>query len=41
MLSFAKKIYAFAPDTVSVEAGTLDKLAKKMTRTNRFFLVWD
>ena len=41
MLAFAKKIYAFAPDTVSVEAGTLDKLAKKMTRTNRFFLVWD
>ncbi len=41
MLSFAKKIYAFAPDTVSAEAGTLDKLAKKMTRTNRFFLVWD
>ncbi len=41
MLAFAKKIYAFAPDTVSAEAGTLDKLAKKMTRTNRFFLVWD
>ena len=41
MHAFAKKIYAFAPDTVSVEAGTLDKLAKKMTRTNRFFLVWD
>jgi len=41
MLAFAKKIYAFAPDTVSVEAGTLDRLVKKMTRTNRFFLVWD
>jgi len=41
MLAFAKKIYAFSPDTVSVEAGTLEKLAKKMTRTNRFFLVWD
>jgi hypothetical protein len=41
MLAFAKKIYAFAPDTVSVEAGTLEKLAKKMTRTNRFYLVWD
>jgi hypothetical protein len=41
MLAFAKKVYAFAPDTVSVEAGTLDKLAKKMTRTNRFYLVWD
>jgi hypothetical protein len=41
MLSFARKIYAFAPDTVSAEAGTLEKLAKKMTHTNRFFLVWD
>ena len=41
MAAFAKKIYAFAPDTVSAEAGTLEKLAKKMTRTNRFFLVWD
>jgi hypothetical protein len=41
MLAFARKIYAFAPDTVSVEAGTLEKLAKKMTRTNRFYLVWD
>jgi hypothetical protein len=41
MLAFAKKIYAFAPDTVSVEAGTLEKLAKKMTHTNRFYLVWD
>jgi hypothetical protein len=41
MPAFAKKIYAFAPDTVSAEAGTLEKLAKKMTRTNRFFLVWD
>lgn len=41
MFAFAKKIYAFAPDTVSVEAGTLDKLAKKMTRTNRFYLIWD
>jgi hypothetical protein len=41
MLAFAKKIYSFAPDTVSVEAGTLEKLARKMTRTNRFFLIWD
>jgi len=41
MLAFAKNIYAFAPDTVSVEAGTLEKLARKMTRTNRFFLIWD
>ncbi len=41
MPAFAKKVYAFAPDTVSVEAGTLDKLAKKMTRTNRFYLIWD
>ncbi len=41
MHAFAKQIYAFAPDTVSAEAGTLEKLAKKMTRTNRFYLVWD
>ena len=41
MLAFAKKIRAFAPDTVPAEAGPIDKLAKKMAHSNRFFLIWD
>ena len=41
MKSFAKKIAAFAPDTLSHGKGTIDHLIKQMTKNNGFFLVWD
>jgi hypothetical protein len=41
MLSFAKKMIAFAPDVLGREIQTVEKLAEKMDRMNGFFLVWD
>jgi len=41
MLSFAKKVNAFAPDVLVNGPKTIDKLAERMTRTNGFSLVWD
>lgn len=41
MKAFAKKVAAFAPDTLSHGKGTIEHLVKQMTRSNGFFLVWD
>lgn len=41
MLSFAKKVNAFAPDVTVHGPQTVEKLAEKMKRMNGFYLVWD
>jgi hypothetical protein len=41
MLTFAKKVNAFAPDVMVHGPGTVDKLAERMKRMNGFYLVWD
>ena len=39
LLSFARKIAAFAPDALS--HGTAEELVERMERNNGFYLVWD
>jgi hypothetical protein len=41
MLSFAKQVYKFCPDVVDQGAGTVEKLAAEMARTNALYLWWD
>ncbi len=41
MLSFAKKVNAFAPDVMVSGPKTVDKLAERMKRMNGFNLEWD
>lgn len=39
--AFAEAVAAFAPDVVAQGAGSVERLAAEMKRTNRFFLWWD
>jgi len=41
MMSFAKQVYKFCPDVVDQGAGTVEKLAAEMARTNALYLWWD
>lgn len=41
MPAFARETAAFAPDVVTQGAGSVERLAAEMKRTNRFFLWWD
>jgi hypothetical protein len=41
MLSFAKKVNAFAPDVMEHGPKTVEKLAERMNRMNGFYLEWD
>ena len=41
MLSFARKVVAFAPDVMAHGPRSVEKLAEKMKRTNGFYLEWD
>jgi len=41
MLSFGKQVYKFCPDVVDQGAGTIEKLAAEMARTNTLYLWWD
>ncbi len=41
MLSFARKVVAFAPDVRAHGPRTVEKLAEKMKRTNSFMLEWE
>jgi hypothetical protein len=41
MLTFAKKVNAFAPDVMAHGPKTVDKLAERMERMNGFYLMWD
>ena len=41
MVSFAKKVIAFAPDVIGHGSRTAEELAEKMKRTNGFDLAWD
>jgi hypothetical protein len=41
MLSFARKVVAFAPDVMVHGPRSVEKLAEKMKRTNGFYLEWD
>jgi Domain of unknown function (DUF4253) len=39
--AFAKKVAAFAPDVLAHGPGTAEKIARRMKKTNGFYLVWD
>lgn len=41
MLSFAKKVSAFAPDILARDTRTVEKLAERMEKTRGFNLSWD
>ena len=41
MLAFAKKVSAFAPDVLTRDMRTVEKLAEQMEQTNGFYLSWD
>jgi len=41
MLSFSRKVVAFAPDVRSHGPSTVERLAEKMKRTNGFYLEWE
>ena len=41
MLSFAQEVYKFCPDVVDQGAGSVEKLAAEMARTNALYLWWD